>query len=515
MKFSPEAKLGAFVVGVSFAFAFLTVTFGEIPLFKPPRKEYVVYFSDVAGLSVGADVRVAGIKSGKVKEIALEEGRVRVVFEVDKDIVLYKDASAEIGTLGLMGDKYLSIQPGSPRAGILEKGGIISQTAGYADTDRLIKSMTDASESVRLLAENFKTILMENKEDIRTVIKNLEILTYNLNQIAVENRENLRSAIYSIRVLSESLSRTLPKTVENIDRLANTLEGIASENREDVREIVKNLRQISQDTKDTLPELVENLRDLSKNLNAVVVENREDLRSISKNLSESTEKLNLILSKIERGEGTLGKLVKDEELYKNITSATRTFSEAGQVAKRTNLYIGFRGELYKEGDGKGILTVRLQPDNQKYYLIEVVGNSRGKVTYEEVSNVGTVIKKTFAPQFTLQYARIFPVAGKEVVFRAGLKESEGGVGLDIVWDKDLMFFSDLWNFGRKERIDDKKLKPSLQVGVQYNLRGPMYVRVGADEILNSGLRGGMVGAGFLFTDNDLKYLLGTVKLPLP
>jgi len=515
MKFSPEAKLGAFVVGVALAFAFLIITFGEIPLFKPPRKEYVVYFSDVAGLSVGADVRVAGIKSGKVKEIVLEGDKVKVVFEVDKDIVLYKDSSAEIGTLGLMGDKYLSIKPGSPRAGVLEKGGIISQTTDYADTDRLIKEMTRASEAIKLLAENLQLILTENRESIKMVIKNLEELTYNLNQIAVENRENLRGAIYSIRVLSESLSRTLPKTVENIDRLANTLEGIASENREDLREIVKNLRQISQDTKKTLPELVENLRDLSKNLNAVVVENREDLKSISKNLSKATENLNLILSRIEKGEGTLGKLVKDEELYKNITSATRTFSEAGEVAKRTNLYIGFRGELYKDNDGKGIMTIRIQPDNQKYYLMEVVGNSRGKVTYEEVSNVGTVIKKTFAPQFTLQYARIFPVAGKEIVFRAGLKESEGGVGLDVVWNKDLMFFSDLWNFGRKERIDNKKLKPNLQVGVQYNLRGPFYIRVGADEILNSKLRGGMVGAGFLFTDNDLKYLLGTVKLPLP
>ncbi|WP_448587549.1 MlaD family protein [Thermocrinis sp.] len=515
MKVSYEAKLGAFVVGVALAFAFLIITFGEIPLFRPLMKSYIVYFTDVVGLSVGAEVRVAGIKSGKVKSISLEEGRVKVVFEINRDIVLYKDASAEIGTLGLMGDKYLSIRPGTPNAGILEEGGVINQALGYADTDKLIKEMTDASEALKILAQNFQLVLAENREDIRQVIQNLEVLTYNLNQMSIENRENLRGAIYSIRVLTESLSRTLPQTVENIDRLAITLEGIASENRQDIKEIVKNLREVSQGTKDTLPELVKNLNELSKNLSMVVSENREDLRSISKNLSDATENLNLILSRIEKGEGTLGKLIKDDELYKNITSATRTFSQAGEVAKRTNLYIGFRGELYKDNEGKGILTIRLQPDDKKYYLMEVVGNSKGKVTYEETSTAGTVIKKEFTPQFTLQYARIFPIAGKEAVFRAGLKESEGGVGFDLILNRNTMIFSDFWDFGRRERLQGKKLKPNLQVGLQYNLKGPVYARVGGDDLLNDRLRGGMVGVGVLFTDNDLKYLLGTVRLPFP
>ena len=41
--------------------------------------------------------------------------------ELDKDIILYKDAQAEIGTLGLMGDKYLNVYPGGPQAGVLEE----------------------------------------------------------------------------------------------------------------------------------------------------------------------------------------------------------------------------------------------------------------------------------------------------------------------------------------------------------------------------------------------------------
>jgi phospholipid/cholesterol/gamma-HCH transport system substrate-binding protein len=157
MRFSNEAKLGAFVFAVASAFAFLILTFGEIPVFKPNTKVYVVYFPDVAGLSVGAEVRVAGIKSGKVKSVSLEEGRVKVVFEVDKSVAIYKDASAGIGTLGLMGDKYLAIYPGSPQAGLLEEGGVITQTTGFADTDKMIKDIADAAQAVKMLTENFRS----------------------------------------------------------------------------------------------------------------------------------------------------------------------------------------------------------------------------------------------------------------------------------------------------------------------------------------------------------------------
>ena len=83
-----------------------------MPFFKPAVKSYKVYFDNVAGLSVGAEVRVAGINSGKVSSISLKEGKVEVVFELDKDIILYKDAQAEIGTLGLMEIGVLGVVKG-------------------------------------------------------------------------------------------------------------------------------------------------------------------------------------------------------------------------------------------------------------------------------------------------------------------------------------------------------------------------------------------------------------------
>ncbi|MFN4319827.1 MAG: MlaD family protein [Aquificaceae bacterium] len=523
MKLSNEAKVGFLVLLFSLGFAFLILTFGEVPLFKPAVNSYKVYFDNVAGLSVGAEVRVAGIKSGKVRSISLKEGKVEVVFELDKQITLYKDAQAEIGTLGLMGDKYLNVYPGSPQAGILEDGGVITKTLGYADTDKLIKQITDASESMKLMVETFQLILSENREDIRNVIQNLEVLSHNLNLIVMENREALRSTINNINVLAYNLNRTLPQAIQSIERLANTLDSIAAENRQDVREVVANLKQLSGDLRATLPELTTNLNQLSKNLNLMISENREDIRTsvsnlaeLSRSLKESSERLSSILATIDRGEGTLGKLVKDEELYRNVVSGVKAFSKAGEVADKTNLNIGFRGELYRGGDSKGILTVKLQPDNEKYYLLEIVGDSRGRVYKEELLPNQFIVKKEFKPEVTVQYARIFPlIGGSEIVLRGGLKESTGGIGADLVLSERLTITSDLWDFGRKDRPQDRDLKPNLQVGATYKVRGPLYVRFGGDDLLNSRLRGAFGGVGLMFTDNDLKYLLGGLRLPLP
>ena len=523
MKISTEAKVGAFVVAVSLALAFIILTFGDIPLFRKPSRTYMAVFDNVAGLSVGAEVRVAGVKAGKVREIKVKDGKVEVFFEVLKDIPIYKDASVEIGTLGLMGDKYLSVIPGSPQAGELQEGGKVDKVHGYADTDLLIKEMTNASEALRITVENLQMIMTENRESIRLAIQNIALLSENLNLMVVENRENLRASIKNLNLLLTSLNRTLPQTIASIEKLTKDLDSIAVENKEDVRVIVTNLKQISSDLKTTLPELTYNLNEMSKNLNTILVENREGVKEATSNLSqalaslkESSEKLNLILGRIEKGEGTLGKLVKDEELYQNISKLTKTLSKTGDVAERTNLYVGFRGEVYKEGDSKGILTLRLQPDNEKYYLLEVVGDSRGRFTREEY-NATVVIKKEFKPELTLQYARIFPVFGdKQLVIRGGLKESTGGIGVDLVYNDRLTFTSDLWDFGRRDYKNiHKDLKANLQVSAEYKVKGPLYIRAGGDDLLNSKLRGPFIGIGLLFTDNDLKYLLGGIRAPLP
>ena len=173
-----------------------------------------------------------------------------------------------------------------------------------------------------------------------------------------------------------------------------------------------------------------------------------------------------------------------------------------------------RGELYREGDSKGILTIKLSPDKKKYYLLEVVGDSRGRVYKEEYLDGRELVRKEFKPEFTLQYARNFALLGHTLTLRGGLKESSGGVGVDLYIDSHRYLFIDLWDFGRKDRPQDKNLKPNLQIGFHWHFTRNLYIRFGGDDLLNSKLRGAFGGVGLLFRDEDLKYLLGGIGLPI-
>jgi len=523
MNLTTEVKLGAFVLITSISFAFLILTFGEIPLFKPPTKTYTVYFKDVGGLSKGAEVRVLGIRAGRVEEITLEDSRVKVVFSVDKKVKLFRNSSATIGTLGLMGDKYLAIDPGTPEVGELPEGGTVETTEGTADTDRLIKELTRTAESFRLVALNLNMILEENRKNLRDTMENLNALTATLRRMAQDNQENLRIALAQIVKLTDSLNRTLPEAIASIDRLADELSNIASENREDVRQLARNLRSVSEDLRRDFPRLVENLNTLSENLNQVLSENRKDLRTSINNLSEittrlrsSSDRLDKILSKIESGEGTIGKLVTDEELYRNVSKGAKLFGEAGEVVGRTKIFVGFGGEAYSGGDAKGYMSLRIEPSKDTYYLLEVVGDSRGRVYTEEIVGGSEIVKKEFKPELTLQIAKkFFLTEDKYFTVRAGLKESTGGIGLDFSPSERLKLFSDIWDTGRKDRPGEKNLKPNLQIGLQLKIKGPLYTRFGGDDLLNNRFRGAFVGAGLEFSEDYLKYLLGGMRLPLP
>ncbi len=510
MKLSTEAKLGIFIVLVALASAFLIITFGEIPIFKEPTKTYTTYFKDVAGLSRGAEVRVAGVKAGKVKEVSIEKGKVKVLFEVKESVKLFKDATAYIGTLGLMGDKYLGIVPGNPERGELLSGEVVQSEEIVSDTDKLIAELSKATQEFRKVARNLNLILEENRLTLRETLIHLNALVENLNEITVQNRENINRTLENLRILTASL-----------ENLINNVNGIVAENRDNIAEISSSLAIILDDLKKDLPILVANLRELSANLNSIIKANRTDinktltsLRKGTENLEKASQKLDTILARLERGEGTLGKLLTDESLYKNLNKGVRTLGKAGEVVEKTHLYIGMRGELYSEGDSKGVLTVKLSPGREKYYLLEVVGDSRGRVYTEEYLDGRELIKKEFKPEFTIQYARNFSFLGYILTLRGGLKESTGGVGADFYMDSDRYLFLDIWDFGRKDRPQDKDLKPNLQIGFHWHIKRNLYIRIGGDDLLNSELRGAFGGVGLLFKDEDLKYLLGGVGLPI-
>jgi phospholipid/cholesterol/gamma-HCH transport system substrate-binding protein len=96
-------------------------------------------FDHVDGLSVGTDVRIAGVKVGSIQSISLDPKTylANVVFSVQKDLQLSTDTSATVSTDGLLGGKYLALDTGG-EAKMLKPGDAITNTQGSINLESLI-----------------------------------------------------------------------------------------------------------------------------------------------------------------------------------------------------------------------------------------------------------------------------------------------------------------------------------------------------------------------------------------
>jgi len=499
-------KVGAFVTVASLTFAGVVLFFGELPL-KKDTVEYYAYFKNVSGLSKGADVRVAGVKVGKVKNLVLENGKVKVILEVKKGVPVFSDAVAKIESLGLLGDKYVEIDPGHPSSGKLKPFSVIAHTRPPVDTSKLVEALTRTSEDIDKLSKSLYALVESNRKQLKELITNLNLLAENLNRISEENKENLKQTLENIKTLTLRLDKSLPTLTEQYTKLAKNLNTLVVETKPQLKEVLKNLATLSRTLKEDVPKLVKSLEKTTD----VLAQNRNQIRKTLENLAQITEKIN-------KGQGTLGKLVNDRKLYKELTQSVKALGQASKVVLNTKLHVEAFAQYETEGDSKAGVNLMIQPDRHKYYLIGIVGDSAGKVTkktYYENGQPYEVTEKEYKPEFNVQYARIFTDKwlhpGSSIVLRFGIKESTGGVGLDYVYNPKLMFTFDIWDFGREDHPNED-LKPNTELGFKYFVFGPFFIKAGGYDLLNEKYRSVFIGGGMSFTDNDLKYLMGGMKL---
>jgi phospholipid/cholesterol/gamma-HCH transport system substrate-binding protein len=138
-KYAMETTVGVFVVFGLLCIGYMTVKLGHVtylgdnsyPLFAP--------FTSVTGLRVGSPVEILGIEVGRVERFTMDQENQRAMVEmrIKNGIRIYDDAIASIKTEGLIGDKYLSIDPGGAGT-LLKAGGRITETQPAVDVAELI-----------------------------------------------------------------------------------------------------------------------------------------------------------------------------------------------------------------------------------------------------------------------------------------------------------------------------------------------------------------------------------------
>jgi len=138
-KYSIETFVGIFVVIGLLCVVYMTVKLGKVTLFGDEYYSIYARFASVSGLRAGNPIEIEGIEAGRVESMIIDQEKQMAVVElkVRKDIKIYDDAAAAIKTGGLIGDKFIKIEPGGA-GGILKPGGIITETTSPMDLEELI-----------------------------------------------------------------------------------------------------------------------------------------------------------------------------------------------------------------------------------------------------------------------------------------------------------------------------------------------------------------------------------------
>jgi phospholipid/cholesterol/gamma-HCH transport system substrate-binding protein len=139
-KYAMETMVGIFVVIGLLCIGYMTVKLGNIGFFGDNSYPLFARFSSVQGLREGSAVQMLGIEIGRVGKLTMDqEDQVAVVeFRVNKGIKVFDDAIASIKTEGLIGDRYVSIDPGGGSDKILQPGDLITETESPTDIQELI-----------------------------------------------------------------------------------------------------------------------------------------------------------------------------------------------------------------------------------------------------------------------------------------------------------------------------------------------------------------------------------------
>jgi phospholipid/cholesterol/gamma-HCH transport system substrate-binding protein len=138
-KYSQETIVGIFVVLGIVCIGYMTVKLGNVGFFGDDTYSLTARFNKVTGLKLGNPVSIMGLEVGKVTDFKMDQEALLAVvtMRIDKDVKIYDDAIASIKTEGLIGDKYIDIDPGGG-GDLLGSGAQITETESPIDIGELI-----------------------------------------------------------------------------------------------------------------------------------------------------------------------------------------------------------------------------------------------------------------------------------------------------------------------------------------------------------------------------------------
>lgn len=311
----------------------------------------------------------------------------------------------------------------------------------------------------------------------------------------------------------------IDELVRKLSDISTDLGGFVSELNDDdfkksMRNTMSNLEDITDRLKADTPGIMDDLKAAIADLRKVIKNAGPRVESIVEKVDDAMDNIKSIARKIDEGEGTIGKLVNDEELYTSVNKAAKGLEKTLGGINKFRTFINFRGEHIPDYEvTKGYFDVTLQPSKDRFYVLGMVTSPIGKVQSTITITNTTIYKEEDKIEDEIQFVAQFGKRWRDTSLRIGLTENTFGVGADQYLLKDRVKFSfDVWDFNGDEYLADN---PHLKLGADLYATKNLYITAGYDNFLNTNREGYFIGGGIRFEDEDFKYLFGAAGSKLP
>lgn len=427
----------------------------ESPNFMGGTKRVWFEVENAGGLIKKSPVNVAGIRVGMIEDIRLQDGKAIVEMAIRPDVLLTQSSKIEIRANGILGDKHVEIIPGSFNDPVLADKEQIMVVEDNASIDRLVGEVSKITKSLSTVVDNIRD--------------------------ATEGDG----------------SKPIGKIVKNIENLTSDLSSLVNDKKDEVAGLIDHLNNISA----TLDEMINDESD--EGFQARFNNSMARLESALGNIDE-------ISGKINRGEGTIGRLINDEETVEELNTAIEGINNFIDAGSKVQTSFDYYSHVLTNGTGvRSYVGVRIQPGLDRFYEVAATTTPDGVITrftrtITPIGGTPTAVTEENKNEYQFRFTALFGKKFSNWTFKGGLLENRGGAGIE---------YNFLRNRGRVTLEAFDFADPNVRAYVRYSFFKGLYITGGQQFIFQNGddNASSFFGAGLYLTNDDIKTLLGALS----
>jgi phospholipid/cholesterol/gamma-HCH transport system substrate-binding protein len=325
-----------------------------------------------------------------------------------------------------------------------------------------------------------------------------------------------------------SASASVDEILSKFSAVSDTIDRTLLRNEQAITDLISNFKDLVSDIKESLPGI------------------KDHIEKTALHARDGLMHINSVVEKVNNGKGMIGKLINEEETYRDLKVTAQGLRSYFDKVNALNIVFDSHSEyMYRPAehvnfeDAKGYLDMRIHPSDDYFYLLQGVMSQKGNITRSikevkwfdercveflprELVNEGVAIpelvgkiekrkRKLDQLKIGLQVGKIY----KNIAFRVGIFENSAGFGIDfdIPCNTDKLRWVtsfEAFDFRGRDRFDDKR--PHLKWINRVFLLRNVYIVAGADDFISKENANGFFGGGIRFCDDDIKYFLSQLNI---